>query len=159
VSERATAAEVIEAAREALQLAPAVLPPDQPIEGISGQPRWYGFEHSCWQLGERIRHVFLRSPRLRGDPDVVNAILEVIEQQNLLRGRQSFVMLLGSMKAAYAAPRVARWASDPDIGGHVVDTLLRMRVPGYLECVKPHTLSKFAWIRRKAKTYVERYAA
>jgi hypothetical protein len=155
----ATAGEVIEIAREVLHLAPSAFPPDLAKSEIAGQPEWYPFETACWKLGEVIRQKLLRSPRLRGDPRVVSAILEVIEQRSLRRGRQSFVMLLGAVKFAHTAPRVARLAGDPDIDGHVVDTLLKMRVPGYVEVIEPHLSSKFAWIRRKAKTYVERYAA
>jgi hypothetical protein len=155
----AAANEVIATAQEALRLAPAHFPPNQATSKISGQPEWYPFEHKCWELGEGIRQKFLKSPRLREDPRVVDAILNVIDQRHLRRGRQSFVMLLGSVKAAHNAPRLACWAGDPDVGGHVVDTLLQMRVPGFAEVVKPHVSSEFAWIRRKARTYMERYAA
>ena len=156
---RATPDEVIATAREALRSAPSAFPADLPISKIAGQPEWHTFEHACWKLGEGIRQKFLSSPRLRENPLVVDAILEVIEQRNLRRGRQPFVMLLGSVKAAHAAPRLARWLADPDVEGHVVDTLLKMRVSGYARLVAPHTSSKFAWIRRKAKTCIERYAA
>jgi hypothetical protein len=155
----AVAEEIIAAAKDALRLSPAEFPGDQPLNKISGQPEWHSFEHGCWKLGEFIRQKLLKAPRLREDRRLVGAILDVIDQRNLRRGRQSFVMLLGSVKAAHVAPRIARWAGDPDIAGHVVDTLLKMRVPGYADVVRPHVSSKYTWIRRKAKTYMERYAA
>jgi hypothetical protein len=155
----ATPDEIIAAAREALRLAPAQFPADLPVSKISRQPEWHSFEHSCWKHGEDIRQKLFKAPRLRGNAQIVAAILEVIEQRNLRRGRQSFVMLLGTVKAAYAASRVALWVEDPDISGHAIDTLLKMRVSGYAGVVRPHVSAKHAWIRRKAKAYLERYAA
>lgn len=155
---RVTTAEVIEIARNALLLAPTAFPADQPVDRFSGQPKWFPFEIRCWELGEQIRRQLVESPRLRDDSRVGGAILEVIEHNHLRRGRQSFVMLLGSVKFASFAPRLVRWVSDPDVAGHVVDTLLKMRASGYVDVVRPYIASEFSWIRRKAKTFVERYA-
>lgn len=159
MSHPVSVAELVNLAREALRLAPPTFPADLPTSKIAKKPEWYPFEDTCWALGENIRQKLLRSPRLRGNPQLIGAILDVIEQRNLRRGRQSFVMLLGSVKAAYAAPRLALWATDSDIDGHVVDSLLKMRVAGYSQVVEPHLSSEFSWIRRKAETYLRRYPA
>jgi hypothetical protein len=130
-------------------------PPDPIAPGV---PAWHKFENSTWAIGEVIRQSLKARPRLKKDPDVLHAILGVIQNRNLRRGRESFVMLLGFTGAAKYAPIVARFASDPDICGHVVDTLLKMRVPGYTMQIAKLTSHNRAWIRRLAQKYVERYA-
>ena len=77
---------------------------------------------------------------------------------NLRRGRQSFVMALGFTGAAHLAPRVARFLADPDVDGQVIDTLLKMRAPGFVAAVRPLLTDTHAWIRNLAKKYVARYS-
>ena len=66
-------------------------------------------------------------------------------------------MLLGFKRASGFADEIARWLSDPDVAGHALDTLLKMRVAGYASEAEALLKSEHAWIRNKAKTYLERY--
>ena len=154
-----SAEEVIAVAERALRLAPAKFTTSLPTQKeLRGAADWYPFERAAWAMGEHIRHAFLNKPSLRSQPEVLKAIVKVIAQTHLRRGRQSFVMLLGTVKAAHLAPQIALFLSDTDIEGHVVDTLTKMRAGGYSVHVKKHLGSKYAWIRNKAKRYVERFA-
>jgi hypothetical protein len=145
-------------AEKALELAPPYFPPDLPLIPELGAPEWYGFEERSWELGELIRQYFVKTPKLKADRDVLAKVADVIDQTHLRRGRQSFVMLLGNVKAAYLAPRLSLQLPDDDVAGHVVSTLVKMRIAGYTQMVLPHVSSPHAWIRNAAKTYVERYA-
>jgi hypothetical protein len=150
---------IIAACLSAMALAPPIFPMDLPPDPLASDvPAWHKFENSAWAIGETIRQSLKARPNLKRDPAVLHAIIEVIKNRNLRRGRESFVMLLGFTGAAKHAATVAGFAGDPDVCGHVVDTLLKMRVPGYIAQVSELTSHKRAWIRRLAKKYVERYA-
>jgi hypothetical protein len=137
-------------------LAPETFPADLPATE-SGAPDWYRFEHEAWAIGEQVRHCLLRQPQLKRDAAVQRAIVDVIHCGNLRRGRQSFVMLLGYKAAQEWAPVIASYLDDPDVCGHTLDTLLKMRVPGYAVQVEPLLASKYTWIRNLARKYRERY--
>jgi hypothetical protein len=76
----------------------------------------------------------------------------------LRRGRQSFVMAIGFVSARPYAERLSKFASDPDIDAQVVDTLLKMKAPGFRDKVEPLLASKMTWIRNLAKRYISLYA-
>ena len=157
---------VMDICRDALALAPKTYPPDLPPlkfpfppgRGMPEVPDWYRFELQCWPMGEEVRRTFQKWPRLKRDPAATASVMEVVECANLRRGRQSFVMAIGFTAAAHLAPRAARFLNDPDIGGHVVDTLLKMRAPGFEEGIKPLLTAPHTWIRNLAKKYVARYS-
>ena len=109
-------------------------------------------------MGESIRKSLQAHPSLKKDPLIAAAILDVLRHRNLRRGRESFVMALGYVGASAHAPALVALIGDHDICGHVVDTLLKMRVGGYGREVAPLAGHKQAWVRRLAKRYVERYA-
>nr|CAS02420.1 putative integron gene cassette protein [uncultured bacterium] len=71
------------------------------------------------KLGHRrdIRQSLFLNPSFRKKPEVIQAILDVVQHRNLRRDRQSFVMLLGFTGAAKHAASVASFAKDPDIQG------------------------------------------
>lgn len=153
-----SAEEIIAACHAAKDLAPAFFPADLPPDPIAPDvPAWHQFENKAWGIGEQIRQSLLAQPKLKKNPEVIRAILEVIQLRNLRRGRESFVMLLGFTGAAMHAPLVATFANDPDIAGHVVDTLLKMRAPGFSKEIFALTSHKRAWIRRLAHRYIDRY--
>ena len=152
--------DIVAACRTVRNLAPVSFPADlPPTPLIPGVSAWQEFERATWGIGERIRQTLLVNPKFKKNPDLIQAVLEVIQDRNLRRGRESFVMLLGFTGAAKHAPLVASFASDPDIEGHVVDTLLRMRAPGFAREVSGLTNHQHAWIRRLARRYMERYPA
>jgi tetratricopeptide (TPR) repeat protein len=153
-----TADDVVAACSNALALAPEQFPPNLPSEKeLLGAPGWYRFEHEAWPIGESVRQSFQKTPSLKRSGRAMEAVMSVVEQVNLRRGRQSFVMALGFTAAARFAPRVARFVSDPDIDGQVVGTLLKMKVSGFADAVRPLLEDKHAWIRSLAEKYVARY--
>lgn len=150
--------EVIAACDMALLSAPSEYPPDLPSSGeLAGAPEWHSFEWKSWEIGEHIRQQLQRNPKLKADTDILDNIIYVIRCRNLRRGRQSFVMLLGFKGASNYADEIASFLNDPDVAGHALDTLLKMRVPGYASEVAPLLDAEQAWIRKKARTYLERY--
>jgi hypothetical protein len=150
-----TAHELVAATEQALALAPAQYPPTLPGKPeLLGAPERYPFEHQAWPIGEAIRQAFLAHPALRRSAQSVEAVVRVIEQRNLRTGRQSFVMAIGFVAARPFAPRIAAFLADPDIGGHVIGTLAKMKAAGYVEEVRPLLQSTYAWVRRAAKRYI-----
>lgn len=148
----------------ALALAPESFPPDLPpsefsIRIGSDAPERYPFEGAVWAMGEDLRHYLLQHPKLKRDPDVQRAITEVVRCRNLRRGRESFVMLLGYTAAQAWAPLMVECLADDDISGHALDTLVKMRVPGYATQVEHLLTSQYTWVRNLARKYVERYPA
>jgi hypothetical protein len=150
---------LMDSCRDALALAPQVYPSDlPPREELLGVPDWYPFEHQAWDIGESIRQSFQQVPRLKRDPAALESVMDVVDCVNLRRGRQSFVMALGFTAAAPLAPRIARFLADRDVDGQVIDTLLKMRVPAFVDAVRPLLTDKHAWIRNLATKYVARYS-
>ncbi len=149
---------VIAACDRALSFAPSEYPPDLPSsEELLGAPEWYSFEGRVWEIGEHIRSQLQSNPNLKADMGILNKIISVIQCRNLRRGRQSFVLLLGFKGANNYADEIAHFLNDPDVAGHALDALLKMRVAGYASRVEALLESKQTWIRNKAKTYLERY--
>jgi hypothetical protein len=157
-SQSATA--ILESLSTLLRSAPSRVPHDlPPSEHSSGQPAWHPIEHDIWAEGEALRQYRNRSPRAFADPLVIDAVLKIIECRAFRRGRQSFVMLLETPRARQFAARLAPLLSDPDIAGHVLTALLRMRALEYSALVRPLTQSPFAWVRRRATAYLARAEA
>ena len=139
-------------------LAPAECPPDLPTSPLlSGEPGWYDFEEQAWPIGEAIHRSLKAKSQLRRDTSVTQAIFGVIGCRNLRRGRQSFVLALGYTTASQHAAGIAALLSDPDICGHVVDTLLKMQVSGYELQVAELARHQQPWVRRLSRRYVARY--
>lgn len=137
---------------------PSTEQPDLPPgELTQGAPEWYPFEYSIWQLGDRIRGALDQAPALRGDPELCGLFLQVARDRRAKRGRQPFVMLFGYRRCAPFAERLVSEIDDWQVTGHVIDSLLKMSAPGFAALVSPHQASKFAWIRKKANTYYDRY--
>ena len=149
---------IVAACLGARALAPSDFPPDLPGDpAILGAPRWYRFEHEAWPVGETVRQSLQKHPKLKRDPRAIRAILDVVQNRNLRRGRESFVMALGFTAAAEHAPALVGLLDDPDIGGHIVSTLLKMRAAGYASQVSMLANHRQAWVRRLVSRYVTRY--
>ena len=151
--------EILAACEEAIRLAPAEFPPTlPPSKELSGAPEWYSFEHAAWPIGESIRRAFVEKPRLKKNYAVLAKVAEVATHRNLRRGRQSFIMALGFVAAREFADTVAPFLGDPDVEGQVLDTLIKMKAPGYTQQAVSLLHSDKAWIRHLAKKYVDRYS-
>jgi hypothetical protein len=154
----ASAEEIFAACEKALLLAPAEYPPTlPPSKDLSGAPEWYAFEHKAWPIGESIRRAFVHNPKLRTNGYVVDKVLEVASCRNLRRGRQSFIMALGFVAARQHAKTLSLLLCDQDVDGHALDTLIKMKAPGFAPEVEPLLRSDKTWICNLAKKYLSRY--
>lgn len=147
--------EIAAAAEEAI---PARLMPDlQPGKYSSDQPEFYRFEHEIWHLGERIRQLLLEKVSLRKDETLQKRFAAISTNRHAKRGRQSFIMLLGFKSCQKHSESIASQIDDPAVCGHVIDTLLKMKADSFVAEVKPFVNHEVAWIRKKARTYCERF--
>lgn len=120
-------------------------------------PLWHSFENEAWPIGESIRLAFVKNPRFRKNDAVLAKVIEVATCRNLRRGRQSFILALGFVAAQKYAKTLIPSLSDPDVDGQVIDTLIKMKAPGFAHEVAPLLHSKRTWIRRLAEKYIDRY--
>jgi hypothetical protein len=150
--------EILAACEKAMRIAPADFLPTLPTsKELLGQPEWYPFEHEAWPIGESIRRAFVNYPKFKKCDDILAKVVEVATYRNLRRGRQSFIMALGFVSARPYADRLAAFLHDPDVDGHVLDTLIKMKAPGHAREVKSLLQADKTWIRNLAKKYLDRY--
>lgn len=156
-----TKAEAREAVLKALEQAsmtiPGTRPDDLAATAFKDVPDWHGFEHALWALGESVRQLIVAHPSLRRDNGIFERIIPIATSRAAIRGRQSFVLLFGSVQLVCYAPQIASQLDDWAVEGHVIATLNRMRAPEYSDVVRPFTESNTTWIRREARRYLSRY--
>lgn len=141
---------------EAISHIPAARPADlSPTELIPDVPDWHGFEREVWRIGEEVRHVINEKTALRKDDEVYSRFIEIARNRSAMRGRQSWVLLFAYKPCASWAADLANLLPDPDIEGHVISTLYKMKAPGFSEQILPYQDSKVTWIRREAKRYLQ----
>ena len=143
---------VKEAAEHVPNSRPADLPP---TELIPDSPEWHGFEHELWRIGEDVRHVMNEKVALRKDREIYDRFLEIVNNRSGMRGRQSWVLLFAYKPCGSWATEIARLIPDPDIEGHVISALYKMKASGFSKEILPYQDSKVTWIRKKAKRYLE----
>lgn len=117
---------------------------------------WYDFEHQLWEVGEEIR-IFLKENNRKLNKYQIEKIADICLDKRAKRGRQSFVMLLGKKIYADYANKIISLLTDDDVDGHVINTLYKMQVNGYANCIEPFLNNNKKWIRNEAKRYIEKY--
>ena len=151
-----SADEIAAACRQALELEPTTqsyeLPPPE-------MANWHSIELAAWPLGESIRLSIKGNQDLYQNRVIYSPIMEVVECLQLGRGRQSFVMALGFIRAAPLAARLAKFLNDPEINGHVIYSLLEMRSGGFVSTVQTLVHADAAWTGKLAKRYLRKYAS
>lgn len=110
---------------------------------------WYMFEHELWEVGEDIRQ-FLLENKNKLNVSQIERIVKICLDKRAKRGRQSFVMLLGSEYAE----QIASLIYDYDVDGQVIDTLYKMGATGYSDLIEPFLTHNRTWIRNEAKRYI-----
>ena len=156
--------EVRQRVLEMVRLAEASLPPENlpelpPGRFTQGEPDWYPFEGEIWRIGESIRQLMNEQPKLRGDRELLSGFLRIARDPRGKRGRQSFVLLFAYKPCAPFASELIEEIEDPNVCGHVIDALLKMKVPGFVDRIQPFASHTRTWIRNKAKQYCARYRA
>lgn len=161
-----------------LRSAPAEVPPDDvekcirilpdhyrsrqgsvEMPGVRGAPDWHGYEMRIWELSEAVRGYLKRKRTLRGRCGVLDAIADVVREPRFGKGRQNFVLILGSYGGSSYASPIACTLGDPAVMGHAVEALAKLREPGYSEQIREileH--SQFGWIRSAARKYLRSVA-
>jgi hypothetical protein len=153
-----SAEDILGACEKALLLAPALYPPTlPPFKELREAPDWHSFEHEAWGIGESVRRSFVQNPKFKKNQAVLNRVVEVACCRNLRRGRQSFIMALGFVAARQYAKTLTPFLSDPDVGGQVIYTLIKMKASGFVPEVEPLLESDKTWIRNLAKKYLSRF--
>jgi hypothetical protein len=132
-------------------VAPASRPP---LQDLTEGPRWNQFELTLWSIGEQIRHAINSQPRLRSDPTLYVQFLSVAQDRRGMRGRQSFVLLFAYRPCVRWAQDLATLIPDPDIDGHIISVLYKMRACGFSRVVGPFASSSTTWIRKEARRYL-----
>lgn len=140
---------------EARSLVPEIIPPAlPPIDGCPDVSQWHQFEHSLWSIGEQIRQAINSQARLRSDRELYAAFLAIVQNRHGMRGRQSFVLLFAYKPCIAWARDLASLIPDPDIDGHIISALYKMRASGFSRAVAPFLSSSVTWIRKEARRYL-----
>ena len=147
---------VMRLVKEATEHIPDSRPADlSPTELIPEVPEWHGFEHELWRIGEEVRRVINEKTALRKHHEIYARFLEIAQNRSGMRGRQSWILLFAYKPCGSWAREIARLIPDPDIEGHVISVIYKMKAPGFSKEVLPYQDSKVTWIRKEAKRYLE----
>lgn len=104
---------------ESRDLIPVEQLPDLPYQDET-DTGWYNFELKLWAKGEG--QLLQTSGRTLSDAQV-QAVFSICLEPKAMRGRQSFLLLLGRKRYAAYANTIAGLLSDPQIAGQAVDVL------------------------------------
>ena len=141
---------------KALLLIPKTRPDDLPPHWDAPDvPDWHSSEFDLWPLGEDVRQAMNKKTTLRGDEELYSHFLKIVQDRAGMRGRQSWVLLFAYKSCSQWAAEIADLLPDPDIDGHVVSALYKMKAHGFREQVAPLLNSKFTWIRKEAERYIQ----
>ena len=149
--------EILKIIQETKVLIPEVFLDNLEIDSMSNQPKWYPFESQIWKNGERIRQLFLTDKKLRNKESVFDKLFEIATNRNAKRGRQSFIMLFGSVKHSKYSSQLIKQIDDNSVDGQIIDTIYKMKVTEFTKEIKPFTNHDFTWIRNIAKKYIEKH--
>lgn len=116
---------------------------------------WHTFEHELWKIGEVIRQL-IHEEKKDLNVEQSDRICNICLNSKAKRGRQSFVMLLSKKRYFKYSDQLVSLLKDVDVSGHVLDALYKMKVLQYQEEVKPLLRSKYTWINKLAKRYIEK---
>lgn len=72
-----------------------------------------------------------------------------------MRGRQSWVFLFAYKPCALWDSKIAEMLPDPDIEGHVISAVYKMRASGFSDEILPYRGSGVTWVRKAANRYLE----
>jgi len=139
-----------------LQDAAVLIPKVNRDEDLPVSFDWFRWEMDLWNLGEQIRQLLLLHSKAL-TIDQARDVLNICLTRAAGKGRQSFVLLLGKTKYSPMAESLSSLLSDPDVCGQVINTLYKMKAPGYSDQIRPFLSHKQAWIRKEAQRYLQKY--
>jgi hypothetical protein len=140
---------------EAFSVVPDVRPVDlPPTQDIPDVPAWHGFEHKLWALGEQVRQFINKKPSLLNDRDLYSQLFRIVKNRAAKRGRQSWILLFAYKPCEPWALELASLLPDPDIDGHIISALYKMKAFGFSARVQPFLDSGTTWNRKVAIRYI-----
>ncbi|MGZ5573330.1 MAG: HEAT repeat domain-containing protein, partial [Usitatibacter sp.] len=126
------------------------------MRGVAGAPDWVGYEMALWKASERLRALLRARKELRGDTATVGACLSLIADRRFGKGRQNLVLLVGEFGTPKMASALGSLLDDPDVYGHAIKALSKLKAKGFGEPVKRVLDSeRVAWIKTAARKYLE----
>jgi hypothetical protein len=126
------------------------------VVGPDGPITWHRYEQLAWALGESVRQILKRQRALRRSARLWPRVEAIATATRYGKGRESFVMLLGTYGGPERAPSLVSLLDDPEVAGHAVYALRRLGVPDGLARVEPLLRHRRAWIRREARKYLDK---
>lgn len=128
---------------------------DTEMQGLKSNSRWRSYEMRLWELSEYVRRYLRMNRNIRGRCDILDLIASITADRSLGKGRQNFILVLGQYGGEAYADVLGALLSDPDVFGHAVKALTRMKTPNYIERIKAIlSESRVGWIRAAAKKYL-----
>ena len=124
------------------------------MEGQLGAPDWMGYELRIWRLGESLR-LFCKKRGWRGNGPILEAATSLIARPEYGKGRQSVALLVGEMGGVDYSAALGRAIDDPEICGHAIKALTKLRVAGFASQVAAVQAREAGWVRRAARKYLE----
>jgi len=115
----------------------------------------HNFEEVIWSAGDNIRILRLKigiKPNLKQ----TKRIVELATNKNALKGRQTFILLLGRIEYAKYGKDLINYIDDISISGHIINTLYKIKNFHYVKEVMPFLKSERTWIRNEAKRYLSK---
>ena len=128
------------------------------MRGVGGAPDWSTYESMIWSISEKVRPVLHARHDLRGQSIVMDAVCGVATDLRYQKGRQNWVLLVGQYGHLAHAAGLSGTIEDPDVSGHVIKALTRLKAPGHADAVsRVLGTASAAWVRNAAKTYLSRF--
>ena len=124
--------------------------------GVRGAPDWLAYELRLWELSEVIRTYLKLRRGIRGRCALLDVVTEIVTDARYGKGRQNFVLVLAEYGAGPYLHVIGGLLDDPEVCGHAVKGLTKLKEPGYAEKVESILSdSKVAWIRAAARKYLK----
>jgi HEAT repeat protein len=101
--------------------------------------------------GEGYGWVVGNALEVLGDDSVFDELAALAADRRYGRARQMVVLALGKSKRPEAADVLLALTDDPDVDGHAVSALAKLRVPAARDVFQRKLSDDRGWVRREAK--------
>lgn len=115
---------------------------------------WHDYELKIWKLGEDLRILFKKDKKLKNSILIQQNIEKIALNKKYGKGRESFVLLIGEIKAISCIQTLVELLTDPEVRGHAIISLTKLRAKGMENEINQIFLSSKGWIKNAAKKYV-----
>jgi hypothetical protein len=124
------------------------------MKGELGAADWAAFELEIWTLGETLRLFLKRKKQWRGPGALMDAVARILRRKDFGKGRQTFALLLGDFGGITYSTELGAAIGDPEIAGHSIKALTKLRVPGHEPAVQAVIQRETGWVRSAARKYL-----